>query len=1173
MAELKPVTDDSPFADGMRWDDGERSAGKEHLPIREPAVEKHVRVLIENQLEQAMGRVFQVEERSRHLERLFAREPVSEHDVQSLTRNNAELRNQLQQLQSEHRLLLQSTAWRVGRRLRDLAQRHPVFARHARRAAKLAYWTLTLRLWSRIQVRRGARKGIALLAQSPLFDAAWYCRRYAAMLPPGTDPVAHYYWTGAAQGLDPHPLFSSSWYTAALPVEAAINPLVHYITHQGRNPPDPHPLFDTGFYLKQVGKIELGRTPLEDFLARPSGSAIRPNAVFDPVAYAEEYATSLKDGTNPLAHYAAEGEADGFWPHPLFDPAWYTARHPAAVEFGALAHYLREKKCAKGVVCSEHMAQLGDSTLSLPFALSFPEERAPEVSIIIPVYGHYYDTWRCLASVMLLTRKVPYEVIIADDRPSRPIASLLGAKGAVQIINTENLGFLGNSNTAARRARGRELMFLNNDTTVGDNWLAPMLSLMKADPCVGVVGCKLLNGDGTVQEAGGIIYGTGWGDPFGKNDRADRGCYNYVREVDVVTGACFLVRRHLFEKLGGFDGRYAPAFYEEFDLATSIRDAGYRVVYQPASCVRHHGSASYGTEMRDRQTLKNHATFCRKWQTLLATQPAPDTSSFLSRERPSPRGIILVIDDKVPEYDKHAGAVTLFQYLRLMRELELRVIYAPQDGKPLEPYTSALQQLGVEVLHAPDRLDRWLQAYGLYVDFIWTARPDVTFPILSQLRRHTGAPILYYTHDLHYLREMRRYELEGSIWALQESQRLKPMELKIFDVVDHVLTPSAEEKLDILREVPHANVTVVPPYLFGNTDLTDAPADFASRRDLIFVGGFDHTPNVDAAVWLGQEIMPLVWEKHPDSTLWIVGNVPPPNVQALASERVQVTGFVPELEPYFEKARVSVNPLRYGAGVKGKIVTSLQAGIPVVTTTCGNEGIQLEDGKEALIADKPEDIAQAVIRLLDDETLCRTLIRSGAEVVRTRFSASRAREILRNILGDALCPVCGSRPRQARYAKADWRLGLHCTNCGVDNLGAGVAQIVVTPWHRQRINTMRDALPYLQDLRIHEFGRGDAFRAALSGLDGYTCSDKPIDRLLYEDGLIDLFLNPEDQVQDLPTLHRILKPGGKYICAVLKRANEKIESLRKIGFQVTIYNVDMYDSDETSLQIIEALRD
>ncbi|EHH68895.1 glycosyltransferase [Gluconobacter morbifer] len=1172
MAELKPATDDRPSTDRIMWNDGERRVGDERLPIGEPAVEKHVRALIEDQLAQAMGRVFQVEERSRHLERLVAREPVSEHDIQSLTHSNAELRNQLQQLQSEHRLLLQSTAWRVGRRVRDLAQRYPAFARHARRAVKLAYWTLTLRLWSRIRVRQGAKKGIALLAQSLLFDAEWYCRRYAALLPPGTDPVVHYYWIGAAQGLDPHPLFSSSWYTSALPVEAAINPLVHYITHQGRSTPDPHPLFDTGFYLKQAGKIPADRTPLEDFLARPAGDAVRPNPVFDPVAYAEEYASKLKGGINPLLHYAAEGEAGGFWPHPLFDPAWYTARHPAAVEFGALAHYLREEKCAKGVACSEHMEQLGDKTLSLPFSLSFPEESDPEVSIIIPVYGHYYDTWRCLASVMLLTRKVTYEVIVADDRPSRPIASLLGAQGVVLVINTENLGFLGNSNAAARRARGRELMFLNNDTTVGENWLAPMLSVMKADPRVGVVGCKLLNGDGTVQEAGGIIYGTGWGDPFGKNDRADRGCYNYVRDVDVVTGACFLVRRHLFEEMGGFDGRYAPAFYEEFDLATSIRDAGYRVVYQPASRVRHHGSASYGTEMRDRQTLKNHATFCRKWQTLLATQPAPDTSGFLSRERPSPRGIILVIDDKVPEYDKHAGAVTLFQYLRLMRELGLRVIYAPQDGKPLEPYTTALQQLGIEVLHAPDRLDRWLRAYGLYVDFIWTARPDVTFPILSQLRRHTGAPILYYTHDLHYLREMRRYELEGSIWALQESQRLKPMELKIFDVVDHVLTPSREEKRDIFAEVPHANVTVVPPYLFGDTDLTDAPADFASRRDLIFVGGFDHTPNVDAAVWLGQEIMPLVWEKHPDSTLWIVGNVPPPNVQALASERVKVTGFVPELEPYFEKARVSVNPLRYGAGVKGKIVTSLQAGIPVVTTTCGNEGIQLADGEEALIADTSEDIAQAVIRLLDDEALCRTLIRSGAEVVRMRFSASRAREILRNVLGDALCPVCGSRPRQERHADGDWRLGLHCTNCGVDNRGAGVAQVLVVPWHRQRVNTVREALPYLRDLRIHEFGKDDAFRATLSGLAGYTCSEKVISGLFYEDGVIDLFLSPDGQVQDLPTLHRVLKPGGRYICAVMDQVDETAQSLRDAGFQATVHDIDMPDREGPSLRIIEAIR-
>ncbi|MBF0858519.1 glycosyltransferase [Gluconobacter sp. LMG 31484] len=1137
--------------------------------LSEAKVEKHVRTLIEDQLGHAMHRAYQCEEHARHLEQIVANVPRADEDMQALSVTNADLRRQLEQIQSEHRILLQSTAWRVGRRVRAIASRHPTFAKHMRRAAKLAYWTLTMRLWSRVQVRQGAKRGIGLLRDSALFDADWYRTRYAHLLQPDTDLVAHYYWTGAAQGLDPHPLFSSSWYMSALPVEATVNPLVHYITHNGRGTPDPHPLFDTAFYSRQAGKIAERQTPLEHFLASDPQGGLKPNAVFDPVAYQEEYAAALKDGVNPLAHYASDGEQANFWPHPLFDPAWYAARNPGSVEFGALAHYLREARCAKGVPCSLHMERFADPQLALPFTLTFPEEKNPEVSIIIPVYGHYYDTWRCLASVMLMTRKTAYEVIIADDRPARPIARKLGLHGAKLIINKENLGFLANSNTAARQASGREILFLNNDTTVCKNWLAPLMSVMNSDTRVGVVGCKLLNGNGTVQEAGGIIYGTGWGDPFGKNDRPDRGCYNYVRDVDVVTGACFLVRRRLFEEMAGFDSRYAPAFYEEFDLATSIRDAGYRVVYQPASEVFHHGSASYGTEVRDRQTLKNHATFCRKWQTLLATQPAPDMASFLSRERPSSRGIILVIDDKVPEYDKHAGAVTLFQYLRLMRELGLRVIYAPQDGKPLEPYTSALQQMGVEVLCAPDRLDYWLCTYGLHVDFIWTARPDVTFPILPLLRKHTGATILYYTHDLHYLREMRRYELEGSIWALQESQRLKPLELKIFDVVDHVLTPSGEEKQDILEEVPYANVTVVPPYLFGDTDLVDAPADFGNRKDLIFVGGFDHTPNVDAALWLGQEIMPLVWKTHPDSTLWIVGNVPPDSVKALAGERIKVTGFVPELEPYFEHARVSVNPLRYGAGVKGKIVTSLQAGIPVVTTSCGNEGIQLVDGEEALIADTSTGIADAVNRLLDDESLCHTLIRSGANVVRTRFSASRARQILQNVLGDGVCSVCGSRPRQEKQARDDWRKGIYCLNCGADNRVGAVAQAMITPWRRQRVNTVHEALFYLQDLHIHELDNSEALSSELSRLRGYSHADGMGEKSL-RPGSLDLLLAADDSRLAPSRAHELLKTGGRYILTVMDDPTMEAGELRQTGLHVSSHKVAMPAYDQKELWVLEA---
>ncbi|WP_419730033.1 glycosyltransferase [Lichenicola sp.] len=1112
--------------------------------------------LIAHEFGKAMYRADTVQRHARYLEHLLDTKPESTIDANALIAANLELRAELSRLRVEHHHLVQSTTWRVGRRLQHLGHRYPRMTSAARRFAKLAYWTATLRLVSRLRERQGVRDSMVLLAQSPLFDREWYLRRYAHLLPSDVDPVSHYFWSGAVQGLDPHPLFNSTWYLAALSGAPGINPLVHYIKNRGRGTPDPHPLFDTAFYLRQRGdKAEPGMTPLEDFLAAAPGNTYLPNLIFDPAAYAEEYFGGLPDRPDALVHYAAEGEAAGFWPHPFFDPKWYANAHPDSAALGPLGHYLRSGHQAAGVPCSEHMARL-DRQVTLPLELAFAEHDAPRISIIIPIYGHVFETWRCLATIMLMTEKVTYEVIVADDRPTRPVAQMLRAAGITVIINNENQGFLANCNSAAKRARGEDILFLNNDTTVRHNWLAPMVAVMNDDARVGVVGCKLLNPDGSVQEAGGIIYSTGWGDPFGQGDAATRGCYNYTRDVDVVTGACFVVRRKLFETLGGFDSRYAPAFYEEFDLATSIRNAGYRIVYQPASEVYHHGSASYGIETRDRQTLKNHGVFCRKWATLLSHQPAPDTPPFLSRERPSPRGMILVVDDKVPEYDKHAGAVTLFQYLGLLRELGLRVVYAPHDGEAIEPYTRALQQRGIEVLHRPDTLHSWIRKNGCFVDFIWTARPDVTAPILPWLKRHTGAKILYYTHDLHYLREQRRYELEGSVWALQESERLKPIELAIFREVDCVMTPSPDEAREILQEVPDANVAVIPPYLYGDTTIVASPDDLAARQDILFIGGFDHTPNVDAALWLVQDIMPLVWQERPETTVWIVGNVPPDSVKALESKRVRVTGFVPDLDPYMQRARVSLSPLRYGAGVKGKIVTSLQAGVPVVTTPCGNEGIQLRDGRDALIGETAAELADAALRLLRDPELCDRLVRSGADVVRTRFSKELARRTMRELLGNTLCPVCGARPRQKRRrASSNWREEIHCLACDTLNRSAGLAQVIMVPWVQHGVNVLGEARVYLTDQRVHEFGHTGSVGKVLADISRFSCSDyfddlrkgeissdgilhEDIQDISFDDNSVDLFLSQDvmehvaDPWQGFAEVYRCLKPNGRYVFTV-----------------------------------------
>ena len=1046
--------------------------------------------------------------------------------------------------------------WRLAGRVRLLADRLPRLSRMTRQVLKFAYWTLTLRLFDRLSLRRQARQGIAMLSSTPLFDRDWYLTRYEDLLPPGTDPVTHYYWTGAAQGLDPHPLFDTSWYADATPERGRINPLVHYLARRGRGTADPHPLFDTGFYLGQAAARDCDPaiTPLEHFLDAGSGAA-QPNPLLDQRLYAEEYLGGVQAAGGALLHYVTEGEAAGLWPHPLFDPQWYADAHPDSHEAGPLAHYLRFGGREAQLACSVHMQRLAEP-VTLPVALDFEVHDAPRVSIIVPVYGHAYETWRCLATLKLTTVGVSYEVILADDRPGRPVSVLLTGSGIKTIVNSENKGFLSNCNSAARIAVGDQLLFLNSDTTLIGDWLRPLSTVMDADARVGVVGCKLLNADGSVQEAGGIIYGNGWGDSFGKADDAGRGCYNYVRDVDVVTGACFLVRRDLFDRIGGFDSRYSPAFYEEFDLATTARNMGYRVVYQPLSEVYHHGSASYGTEQRDRQTSRNHAVFCRKWATLLAVQPASDTPSFLARERPSPRGVILVIDDKVPEIDKHAGAVTLFQYLGLLRELGMRVIYAPHDGDPMAPYTRMLEQRGIEVLHRPDTLHGWLRRYGAHLDVIWTARPDVTTPILPWLKAHSGARILYYTHDLHYLRELRRYQLEGSAWALQESHRLKPLELSIFAQVDWVMTPSAEEAEEIRAEVPLANVAVIPPYLYGEGSGGALTDDLAARTDILFIGGFDHTPNVDAAIWLVEAIMPLIWAQRPQTTAWIVGNAPPDEVRALAGPRVQVTGFVRELEPYLARARVSLSPLRYGAGVKGKIVTSLQAGIPVVTTPCGNEGIRLVDGTEALIGETAHELAEASLRILDDAGLSERLSRAGVEVVRQRFSKDMARQSLLRLLGSRLCGVCGARPRQTpRRQPGEWREQVHCLACGALNRSAALAEVLMLPYRRLGVNVLGDARVLLEGLRIHEFGHTGALRTVFGVLPGFTASDhveglapgaawrdgicnEDIQNLSFEDASIDLLVSQDvkehvaDPWRGFAEIHRVLRPGGRHVFTI-----------------------------------------
>ena len=1171
---------------------GELAAAAERLQEQEQQAAGLREQLAHGKAREAEARAHEADrvEPDREIARLRAREAwlageeARLHEaVQHRDRANAGLLAALQQSAASEAAMRRSLSWRLGAPIRAMGGLAVV-----RRLMRLAWWAITLQLARRLAERRRVRREIAYLAASPLFDAMHYRATCPDAAASGMDDVRHYVLFGAAKGCDPNPLFDSRWYRQTYAVDLADGGTAfgHYLSTGAAAGHDPHPLFQTAHYVVHTPGCGAGSDALLHY-QRNGGS---PNRLFDPKAYRSEYADARASGLDPLMHYIRHGAALGLDPHPLFDTAWYCVTYPEVRESGLspLAHYLRVG-ALKGYDCTRLLREIDG--FSLDRALALPEPADPEASIVIPTYGRYFDTLRCLHAIMAHSGGlVGFETILIDDDPSNPLAPLLADVPGLRIErNLENLGFLRSCNVAARLARGWHIIFLNNDTLVRPDWLEPLLAPVRRDPRVGMVGCKLLNTDGTLQEAGGIMFSDGWGHSFGEGDDPAKPEYNYLRSVDVVVGAAFLVRRELFEAVGGFDDRYAPAFYEEFDLAFKIRAAGHDVVYQPRSEVVHLGSTSYGPEVRDRQSLRNHAQFCLKWESELASQPEPNGDLFGSRQRPDDIGTILMIDDKVPEYDRHAGALTVFQYIGLLVRLGFRIVYWPADATAREPYAARLQDMGVEVLYAPATLPEWLRANGHHLRAVWTARPDVTAPLLALLRKMTDAPILYYPHDLHHLREMRHYRLTGDLDALARSHRLRRIELAIFRDVDWVMTPSDEEARVIGDIAPSARVRVIPPYLYpqGAAQSLDA-ATLEARSDILFVGGFKHPPNADAAIWLVETIMPLVWQKAPAAKVLIVGDTPTERIAGLASSRVDIIGHVPDLVPWFARARLSAAPLRYGAGVKGKIVSSLQAGVPVVTTAIGNEGIALADGTEALLGETAQELADAIVRLTRDAGLCAALSAAGAAVVGHRFDDERARVALSEILGLDFCRVCGN----ARFGDADsvgaqgadWSEHVACERCHATNCGEFLADALIAPFRSHRAGSLRAAVPLLARSRMHQFGPGDAVTAELRKCPLFTESDsadgslrRGLDELSRVPGSFDLILIRREFEQaadaELALLDVLggLTPGGRCVfTASGEPGREFIGMLRQTGLDVHVREHRPDDARGNSVALIVA---
>ncbi len=637
------------------------------------------------------------------------------------------------------------------------------------------------------------------------------------------------------------------------------------------------------------------------------------------------------------------------------------------------------------------------------FAL--PTRDAPVASIVIPVYDQVAHTLRCLWALSQLPADTPFEVIVVDDGSSDATPGRLASIAGLRYHRrARNGGFIAACNDGARLARGALLVFLNNDTVPQPGWLDALADTFTEVAGTGLAGAQLRYPDGRLQEAGGVVFRDGSAWNYGRHASPDDPRHAYLREADYLSGAAIAIPRDLFESLGGFDDHYAPAYYEDTDLAFKVRAAGHKVVYQPRAVVVHAEGATAGTDTGSgakAYQVRNRERFAQRHAAALQAQPAPDavpTPALLhARQRQ-----VLVIDALTPTPDQDSGSLRLVNLMRLLREEGAHVVFLPANRAHAGEYTRQLQHMGVEAWHAPQaaRPPAWLREYGPRFDAVLVCRHYVAREFLPLLRRHAPqARIVFDTVDLHYLRERRGAELAGDAALARAAERTRALELDVIARSDMTLVVSQAERELLAHDAPAAQVDV----LSNLHRLGSAGRAFAQRRDLVFVGGFRHPPNVDAVRWFVQDVFPLVRAAEPDVRFHCIGGHVPPAVQALGTQpNVVIHGHVPDIDPYLEGCRVALAPLRFGAGVKGKVNLSMAHGQPVVATATAVEGMHLRDGHDVLVADDAAGFAAAVLRLYRDEALWQALAEHGRENVRAHFSLDAARDTVRRVLlGDA----------------------------------------------------------------------------------------------------------------------------------------------------------------------------